>query len=207
MAATALSRPVYTEFWIRPDVNEEFTLDDKLLYVYLITNQHFLQHAIYQLTKRMMMMELNMPEERFNEAFDRLENKFKVIKYSEKTKEVAILDYLKYGLISSGSALTKLYDNLGKKIEDLELLKYVYESSLSILDNKQEIQYARDRMRELLASQNMLVEENEPIEESKNESTYKPGYQYPDKANTQIKEGYFDNRGIFWENNPNELPF
>ena len=212
MASTALSRPVYTAFWIRPDVNEDYTCDDKLLYVYLTTNQHFLQHAIYKLSKKMMMVELNMPEDRFNKAFDRLENEFKVIKYSERTREIAILDYLEYGLISSGAALTNLYDNLGRKVDDLELLKCVYEKAMLILDDRDEVHYARDRMRELLASQNMLVEESEDVievttEEDSTTKKYKPGSQYPDMANTQINEGYFDSRGIFWENNPNELPF
>lgn len=184
MAATALSRPVYTEFWIRPDVNEQYTLDDKLLYIYLITNTHFLQHAIYKLSKRMMMMELNMPEDRFNIAFNRLENDFKVIKYSTKTNEVAILDYLKYGIISSGSALTNLFDNLGKKIDDLDLLKDVYTESLNLLDNRKELQYAKDKMRELLEQQGLI-------------SPLKEGDIDYSKAGMKTTNGYYDEKGVY----------
>lgn len=36
----ALNRPVPTDFWINPKVNEEYSLDDKLLYIYLITNEY-----------------------------------------------------------------------------------------------------------------------------------------------------------------------
>lgn len=193
MAATALSRPVYTEFWIRPDVNEKYTLDDKLLYVYLITNRHFMQHAIYQLTKRMMMMELNMPEERFNEAFDHLENKFKVIKYSEKTNEIAILDYYKYGLISRGSSLTSLFDNLGKKVEDLELLKDMYEYSLNILDEKKEFVYAMNKIKNFLIA-NHILEEETIVDVN--------------KAGETTNNGYYDDNGIFHSYAGNEgLPF
>ena len=162
MAATALSRPVYSGFWIRADVNEQYTLDDKLLYIYLITNGHFQQHAIYQLSKKMMMAELNMPEDRFKDAFSHLENDFKVIKYSTKTGEVAVIDYLKYGTISKGAALTKLYDNLGKKVDDLDLVKAIYDYSLTMLDNREEINYARQRMRELLERQGLIEYEDNP---------------------------------------------
>lgn len=194
MAATALSRPVYTEFWIRPDVNEEYTLDDKLLYVYLITNRHFEQHAIYQLSKKIMMMELNMPEERFKQAFDNLENKFKVIKYSTETGEVAILDYLKYGVISKGAALTKLYDNLGKKVEDLELLKAVYDCSAKLLDNRPEIKYARDRMKELL-----------DLASGTKQEIYIVGQIYPSMAGQKTDDGYFDKDGVYCQFT--EIPF
>lgn len=174
MAATALSRPVYTEFWIRPDVNEEYTLDDKLLYVYLITNRHFMQHAIYQLSKRMMMMELNMPEERFNQAFDNLEHKFKVIKYSKKTNEIAVLDYYKYGLISKGAALTNLFDNLGKKVDDLELLKDMYENSLSYIDTRKEFVYAMDTIKQFLMEQGLLKEETSIDDDNMDSPNYNP---------------------------------
>ena len=176
MAATALSRPVYTEFWIRPDVNEEYTLDDKLLYVYLITNRHFMQHAIYQLSKRMMMMELNMPEERFNQAFDNLENTFKVIKYSKKTNEIAILDYYKYGLISKGAALTNLFDNLGKKVDDLELLKIMYETSLSYIDNRKEFVYAMNTIKQFLIEQGLLDKETPTDEYRPEDDINNPNY-------------------------------
>ncbi len=195
MAATALSRPVYSEFWIRPDVNEEYTLDDKILYIYLITNRHFQQHAIYQLTKKMMMTELNMPEDRFNVAFDRLENKFGVIKYSDKSNEIAILDYLKYGVISKGSALTKLYDNLGKKVDDMELLKDMYFYSLGILDNRQEVLYAKKKMRELLNNQDMLNDYY--FYEG---AYYYVGMAYPENSMRHFNFGHFDKEGVFYKN-------
>lgn len=169
--AKALSRPVYTEFWIRPDVNEEYSLDDKLLYIYLTTNQHFWQHAIYKLSKKVMMMELNMPEERFSEAFNNLENKFKVIKYSEKTKEIAILDYYKYGLISKGNSLTNLFDNLGAKVEDFSLLKDIYDYMSDYKDAKKEFVYAMDTIKQFLIEQGLMVE---PKKEVKMDENYNP---------------------------------
>lgn len=45
----ALNRPVPMYFWTNPKVNEEYSLDDKLLYIYLITNEHLQQLGIYKI--------------------------------------------------------------------------------------------------------------------------------------------------------------
>ena len=155
MTATALSRPVPTDFWIRADVNEEYTLDDKLLYVYLITNQHFQQLGIYKLTKRMMSFELGMDLDRLNTAFDRLQNKFKVVKYSDKTKEVVILDYNKFGILKGGKPFESCYENLGKKVEDLSLLEDIYMASKNIIDERDAFQFAMGKMKSFLDSKKL----------------------------------------------------
>ncbi len=157
MAATALSRPVPTDFWIRPDVNEEYTLDDKLLYVYLITNQHFQQLGIYKLTKRMMSVELGMDLDRLNASFERLQNKFKAVKYSDKTSEVAILDYYKFGILKGGKPFESCFDNLGKKVEDLSLLKDIYMASKSIIDDRDAFDFAIGKIEKFLDSKDMFV--------------------------------------------------
>ena len=154
--ATALSRPVPTNFWIRPDINEEYTLDEKLLYIYLITNEHFQQHAIYKLSKNMMMIELGMDKDKFNQAFDNLENKYKVIKYSEVTREVAILDYYSFGILKGGKPLNDCFENLGKKVEDFTLLRAIYDRSLKIMDDREAFKTVMKMVKEMLISVGQL---------------------------------------------------
>jgi hypothetical protein len=170
--ATALSRPVPTNFWIRPDINEEYTLDDKLLYIYLITNEHFQQHAIYRLSKNMMRVELGMDKDRFNQAFNNLENKFRAIKYSEKTKEVAILDYYSFGILKGGKPLNDCFENLGKKVDDFTLLKAIYERSLNIIDDREAFKTVMKMVGDKLESVGLLGENSE----SANNSELKPQF-------------------------------
>jgi len=158
--AASLSRPVPTSFWIRPDVNEEYTLDEKLLYIYLITNEHFQQHAIYKLSKRMMMVELGMDKEKFNKAFDNLENKYRVIKYSEATNEVAILDYYSFGILKGGKPLKDCYTNLGKKVEDFTLLKDIYDYSLKLKDDREAFMTVMGMVRDKLESEGLLTQDS-----------------------------------------------
>ena len=115
-----------------------------------------------------------MSEERFNQAFDDLENKFKVIKYSDKTKEIAILDYYKYGLISKGSSLTSLFDNLGAKVEDFSLLKDIYNYMSDYKDTKKEFVYAMDTIKQFLIEQGLMTKDATTDEDDINSPDYMP---------------------------------
>ena len=163
--ATAISRPVPTAYWIDPVVNEEYSLDDKLLYVYLITNEHFQQHAVYRLSKSMMMKELGMERDRFNQAFADLEERFNVIKYSETTREVAILDYYSYGILKGGKPLTDCFEHLGKKVKDFSLLKAVYDYSLNIVDDRPAFETVMTMVRNFLIDVGLLDGTKEDEEE------------------------------------------
>lgn len=80
---------------------------------------------------------MNTDSERLEKAFDNLENKFKVIKYSDKTNEIAILDYYSFVILKGGKPVEKCFDNLGKKVSDFNLLKEMYLYSKSIIDEKE----------------------------------------------------------------------
>lgn len=152
----ALSRPVATDFWISPKVTNEYTLEDKLVYVYLATNEHTQQLGVYKISKRMAAAELNMDLDKVECAFDRLENKFDVIKYSPETNEVAILDYYSYGILKGGIVFNKCFENIGKKVENFELLKAIYERSLKINDDRDAFKTAMRKVKEALDSLHML---------------------------------------------------
>ena len=63
-------RYVYTEFWNDPDVMETFTPEDKLFYLYLLTNNNTSQVGVYQITKKQMAFELGYSLETINSLLD-----------------------------------------------------------------------------------------------------------------------------------------
>ena len=81
----ALTRPISVDLWLKQDVNESYSLDDKLVYVYLITNEHTQQLGIYRITFKTIANELNMPLDRVEQSMFNLENKFNIIRYSKRT--------------------------------------------------------------------------------------------------------------------------
>lgn len=146
----ALSRPVSVDYWLKEDVNERYTLDEKLLYLYLTTNEHTEQLGIYKITFKTISNELNMPIERVEEAMNNLEYKHNIIRYSHRTKEVAILDYLTYGLLKGGDVIKKCFDNIKKKVQDMSLLAALYIYTCKFQDEKEIFYIAKQRIREAL---------------------------------------------------------
>ena len=55
-----------------------------------------------------------------------LENKFNIIRYSKRTNEVAILDYLTFGILKGGNVIRQCFNNINKKVQDKTLLASLY---------------------------------------------------------------------------------
>lgn len=132
----ALTRPVPVDYWLTEKVNEKYSLDDKLVYIYLVTNEHTEQLGIYKITFKTISNELNMPLDRVENSMYNLEYIHNIIRYSKKTNEVAILDYLTYSLLKGGDVIRKCFDNLLKKSQDVSLLAYIYLYSKEFSDEK-----------------------------------------------------------------------
>ena len=171
-----LARPFPDDFWISKKVNEDYSLDEKLVYVYLATNSHTQQLGIYSITKKLISFELNMDIERVKKALFNLENKHNVIKYSEETGEVAILDYYRYGLIKGGKPLENCFNNLEKKVHDYDLLRELYNYSKDIKDSREVYSTVMEKLKTQLQSMNLLDEEDDSSTVSEYDNYYKNMY-------------------------------
>ena len=165
----ALTRPVSVDYWLKQDVNERYSLDDKLLYIYLITNEHTEQLGIYKITFKTISNELNMPIERVEQSMSNLEYKFNIIRYSKKTNEVAILDYLTFGILKGGDVIRKCFDKINKKVQDKSLLAFLYiytnqfQSDLSMFNEAKErirnsLAYTDDELSSMNAFQSPIIQ-------------------------------------------------
>lgn len=138
----ALCRPVPTDYWLNPKVNEEYSLEDKLLYIYLITNEHLQQLGIYKISKKLIAVELNMDLEKIENAFDDLENIRESLEelnsalLVENSKHLSLnisevkffLNSLKKGNIDNINYKKRLIDTLVNKV-------YLYNDRATILFN------------------------------------------------------------------------
>lgn len=130
----AIKRIVSTEFWTDPKVIEMFSPEDKLFFLYLMTNPHTTQLGVYQISKRVMSFELGYSLEAVTVLIDRFENKYGLIKYSAETSEVAIKNYLKHSIVKGGKPVEDLLAKEISEVKDHSLLEYVHDS-LSDVDN------------------------------------------------------------------------
>ena len=122
----AIKRIVDTNFWNDDKVVEMFSPEDKLFMLYLMTNPHTTQLGIYAINKKVMAFELGYSIETINILLERFEGKYKMIKYSSETNEVAIKNYLKYSIIKGGKPVEDLLKKEISLIKDKSLLNYVY---------------------------------------------------------------------------------
>lgn len=123
----AIYRPVHVTFWQDPKVIEEMTPEDKLFYLYLITNPKTTQIGIYQITKKQISFELGYSIESINALMDRFENHHKIIKYNPVTRELAMKNWGKYNFPRAGTPIENCVKKELSDVKDKELIKFVAE--------------------------------------------------------------------------------
>lgn len=133
--------PVSESFWVDKKVNNDLTLEDKLLFLYFLTNEHVEQVGIYEASLRTIEYETAMDIDTIKKSIQNLTDA-DMIDYSFETDEVAVLNYLKYSILKGGSPIEKCFQNLGKKVNDKRLLKKVYNKSILVGDDRDIYKYA-----------------------------------------------------------------
>ena len=91
----AIYRHVHVEFWKDPKVLEELTPEDKLFFIYLLTNPNTTQIGVYKITKKQIAFELGFSIESVNVLMDRFINNYGLIKYNNDTREICVRSELK----------------------------------------------------------------------------------------------------------------
>jgi len=119
----ATFRKIHTTFWTDPYV-EELTQEQKLFYLYLITNTKTSQSGIYEITKKYIAYETGFTPKQVNELLSFFEGTDK-ISYSAETNEIAIINWSKFNYNKSHKVLKCIYDDL-QLIKSTELIKKIY---------------------------------------------------------------------------------
>lgn len=86
-------RQIYCDFWQNSYIQEELTPEDKLFYLYLMTNTKTTQIGVYSITLKQMAFDLGYSIETIKSLMLRFEEYHKLIKYDTETKEIAILKW------------------------------------------------------------------------------------------------------------------
>ena len=114
----AVFRVVHTEFWNDVKVIESFTPEDKLFFLYLLTNRNTTQIGVYTITKKQMAYELGYSNESINALMQRFIDHHKLIQYDEETKELVVFNWGKWNLNRVGGK--PVYDLLQKEVKSIK---------------------------------------------------------------------------------------
>ena len=122
----SIKRIVDTGFWTDDKVVDDFSPEDKLFMLYILTNPHTTQLGIYKINERQMAFELGWSKESVSVLLDRFENKYHTIKYSKDTKEIAIKNFLKHSIVKGGQPVLDLLRKEVGEVKDRQLLQFVF---------------------------------------------------------------------------------
>lgn len=110
-------------FWSDPFI-EGLNVEQKLFYLYLITNDRTTSCGIYEITVNKISNELGMKIDKVKSLINDLQKAGK-IKYSTKTNEVAIKNWAKYNQNPSPKVQKRVSEDF-KLVKDTVLIQYLY---------------------------------------------------------------------------------
>lgn len=179
-------RTVQTDFWKDPKIMEDFTPEDKLFYLYLLTNPNTTQCGIYGITKKEMAFQLGYSTETVNALMDRFITYHKLIDYHVETRELVIFNWAKYN-----------FKRGGKPVQDLiksELAKVKHQPYIEIVGKHVPI----DGIRQVYES--YYVSYDDSCHESNNESSDESTHQSCNESSDESSNEKSLNQAIPKEN-------
>lgn len=120
----AIYRSVQMSFWTDSKVMDDFTPEDKLFFLYIMTNPRTSLCGCYECSKKQMSRDIGYSEETITNIIYRMDKIHGVAKYDEDTREILILNWDKYNWIGSTKVLEGAYKG-AVKIKSREFKYYV----------------------------------------------------------------------------------
>jgi len=124
----AIYRQIQTLFW-QDGFVAELTPEERYFYFYLLTNPRSTQCGIFEVNMRIMEAETGYNRETLERLIKRFEEYGKII-YSKETREIIILNWLKYNFINSKNTICCINKEL-KLVKNKGFLDLLYKNCLS----------------------------------------------------------------------------
>lgn len=118
-----IKRVIDTELWTDEKV-ESFTPEEKLFWVYLLTNPFTRQLGIYRITKKQIAFQLGYDVDTITKLLDRFQNEYRLIRY--ENGEIAILNFLKRSILKGGKPVEDCLMADIKNVKNKDLVTWVF---------------------------------------------------------------------------------
>lgn len=174
-------RQVHCTFWNDPEV-QDFTADEKLFYLYLLTNPRSRQCGISEISIKLMSFETGLSISCIDTLLMRFESLGK-IKYSKKSNEVALKNWRKYNPDTSPKVKACISKEL-HLIKDTSLIQYLY--SIDTVSQEERERKEKERERERTPRSSFVVPTFEEVEKYflENKSTSKEARKFCNHYNS-----------------------
>lgn len=134
----AIYRTISMSFWTDSKVVDDFTPEDRYFYLYLFTNPHTNLCGCYEVSIKQVAYETGYSLDSINMLLKRFEEVHNVIRYSDNTKELLLLNWHKYNWTSSDKFRKPLLKEISE-VKDKAFREYLQ----NIADGK-EVGYGID---------------------------------------------------------------
>lgn len=112
----AIYRNISLSFWTDQKVEDDFTPEDKYMYLYLLTNPYTNIIGCYEISVKQISRQTGYNEEAVSRILYRLQNMHDVIRYCDESKEILVIRWSKYNWTRS----EKLEKPISKAIESIK---------------------------------------------------------------------------------------
>lgn len=129
-----IKRVIDRSFWTDDKVLDKFSPEDRLFMLYLLTCPDSTQLGIFKLNPRVAAFHLGYSTETVKVLLDRFESKYGIIKYSHKTNEIAVKNYLCYSIVKGGKPVYDLLIKELNAVQDTTLIGFVFNNLKSKRD-------------------------------------------------------------------------
>ena len=179
-----IKRVVDVDFWNDEKVMDMFTPEDKLFFLYLLTNPHTTQLGIYAINPKYITIEMGYSLDSVGVLLDRFENQYGIIKYSKTTQEIAVKNFLKHSIVKGGAPVRDCLIRELKAVKNKELIKFVFahikqyehinKTVRDIITEYEELNgeivYCYDKRKNAEKENNEKDNDNENVNENENEN-------------------------------------
>ncbi len=125
----AIYRQIQVSFW-QDGFVEDLKPQEKYFYFYLLTNSRTAQCGIYEFNKSIAEAETGYSKETIDNLLKTFEQQGKIL-YCKETKEIIILNWIKYNFINSKNTMCCMNKEL-KGIKNKNFINILYEKCLSL---------------------------------------------------------------------------
>lgn len=125
---------VERDFWSDEQVLDEYSPEDKLFMMYLLTCPKGNSIGIYKTPIKIMAFEIGYSPEAIRVLIDRFMNKYDRITYDFEEQEIAIHNTLKYTINRGGKPIEEMVARELQEVKNLMLIEKVYHHMLDWWD-------------------------------------------------------------------------
>ena len=121
----AIYRNVQMSFWTDSKVIDDFTADDRFIYLYLLTNPHTNLCGCYEVSFKQISLETGLKEDKVQKLIERMETVLDVIRYNRDNKEILLLNWGKHNWTASEKFMKALNYEI-ERVKTISFREYLF---------------------------------------------------------------------------------